>query len=55
MSTVIGLVGAGGIGRMLFYYKNDGRWGEMGTAVLLIVAVVWLMDYTSARVREKIT
>jgi len=55
MSTVIGLVGAGGIGRMLFYYKNDGRWGEMGAAVLLIVAVVWLMDYTSARVRERIT
>jgi len=54
MSTVIGLVGAGGIGRMLFYYKNDGRWGEMGAAVLLIIAVVWLMDYTSGRVREKI-
>ncbi len=55
MSTVIGLVGAGGIGRMLFYYKNDGRWSEMGAAVLLIIVVVWLMDYTSARVREKIT
>ncbi len=54
MSTVIGLVGAGGIGRMLFYYKNDGRWSEMGAAVLLIIAVVWLMDYTSGRVREKI-
>jgi len=54
MSTIIGLVGGGGIGRILFYYKNDGRWSEMGAAVILIVAVVWLMDYISARVRERI-
>jgi len=55
MSTVIGLVGGGGIGRMLFYYKNDGRWTELSAVVVLMVAVVWLMDYTSGRVREKIT
>ena len=55
MSTIIGLVGGGGIGRILFYYKNDGRWSELGAVILLIVAVVWLMDYTSARVRERIT
>jgi len=55
MSTIIGLVGGGGIGRILFYYKNDGRWTELGAVIILIVAVVWLMDYTSARVRERIT
>jgi phosphonate transport system permease protein len=55
MSTVIGLVGGGGIGRILFYYKNDGRWSELSAVVILMVAVVWLMDYTSARVRERIT
>jgi phosphonate transport system permease protein len=54
MSTIIGLVGGGGIGRILFYYKNDGRWSELGAVILLIVVVVWLMDYTSARVRERI-
>jgi phosphonate ABC transporter permease subunit PhnE len=54
MSTIIGLVGGGGIGRILFYYKNDGRWTELGAVIILIVAVVWLMDYTSARVRERI-
>jgi len=55
MSTVIGLVGGGGIGRMLFYYKNDGRWSELSAVIILMVAVVWLMDYTSGRVRERIT
>jgi len=55
MSTVIGLVGGGGIGRILFYYKNDGRWTELSAVIILMVAVVWLMDYTSARVRARIT
>jgi len=55
MSTVIGLVGGGGIGRMLFYYKNDGRWSELSAVIILMVAIVWLMDYTSGRVRERIT
>ena len=55
MSTVVGLVGGGGIGRMLFYYKNEIRWREVGAVVAVIVAVVWLMDYVSGRVRERIT
>jgi phosphonate transport system permease protein len=54
MSTVIGLVGGGGIGRILFYYKNEIRWHEVGAVIVVIVAVVWLMDYVSGRVRERI-
>ncbi len=54
MSTVVGLVGGGGIGRMLFYYKNEIRWREVGAVVVVIIAVVWLMDYVSGRVRERI-
>jgi len=55
MSTVIGLVGGGGIGRMLFHYKNDLHWEKVGAVIVMIVAVVWSMDYISARVRERIT
>lgn len=54
MSTIIGLVGGGGIGRILFYYKNEIRWHEVGAVIVVIVAVVWIMDYISGRVREKI-
>jgi phosphonate transport system permease protein len=54
MSTIIGLVGGGGIGRLLFYFKNEIRWREVGAVIMVIVAVVWLMDYLSARVRERI-
>jgi len=59
MSTVIALVGGGGIGRILFYYKGQvGRlsnaWNQVGAVVVAIVAVIWLLDYISGRVREKI-
>jgi len=60
MSTVIALVGGGGIGRILFYYKNEvGRlsnaWNQVGAVIVVIVAVVWFLDYISGRIREKIT
>jgi len=54
MSTVIGLVGGGGIGRILFYYRNELDWEKVGAVVITIIAVVWTMDYISGRVRERI-
>jgi phosphonate transport system permease protein len=59
MATVIAMVGGGGIGRILFYYKGqvgrlDNAWNQVGAVVFTIVAVVWLLDYVSGRVREKI-
>jgi len=59
MATVIALVGGGGLGRMMFYYKGMvGRlpdaWNQVGAVVIVIVAVVWALDYISGRVREKI-
>ncbi|QAA77258.1 MAG: hypothetical protein BIP78_1492 [Candidatus Bipolaricaulis sibiricus] len=54
MSTVIALVGGGGIGDMLFYYKNQGDWPKVGAVVIVIVAIVWAMDYISGRLRERI-
>ena len=59
MSTVIALVGGGGIGQILFYYKNSvgilkDSWNQVGAVVVCIIAVVWFLDYVSARVRERI-
>jgi len=55
MSTIIALVGGGGIGTLLFYYKRMRTYDLMGAVVLAIVVIVWLMDYISGRVRERIT
>lgn len=54
MSTIIGLVGGGGIGQLLFQYQNLGQWRSVSVTVILIVAVVMTLDNLSARVREKI-
>ncbi len=54
MSTVIGLVGGGGIGYVLIQYINLLQWRQAGTAIWLIAAVVMAMDYASAMIRERI-
>ncbi len=54
MATIIGLVGGGGIGTLLMQYQGLGKWNEVGTIIILIAFVVWIMDYLSARIREAI-
>jgi phosphonate transport system permease protein len=54
MSTVIGLVGGGGIGFLLIQYINLLQWSQAATAIWLIAIVVMAMDYTSAAIRERI-
>jgi phosphonate transport system permease protein len=54
MSTVIGFVGGGGIGFLLQQWIRMLMYEEAGAAVWAIALVVAIMDYTSARVREKV-
>jgi phosphonate transport system permease protein len=52
MATIIGFVGGGGIGTLLTQYQGLAKYNEVGTLVILITAVVWILDVVSARVRE---
>lgn len=52
MATIIGLVGGGGIGTMLIKYQGQAMWPEVGTIIVVIAAVVWMMDQASAYIRE---
>jgi phosphonate transport system permease protein len=54
MATVIGLVGGGGIGNLLYSYINSLQWEKAATAIWLIAIVVMLMDYASAVIRERV-
>jgi phosphonate transport system permease protein len=53
-ATILGIVGAGGIG----YYLGDRlrvyEWGEASLIILLIVTAVFLIDQISARVRKRL-
>lgn len=55
MGTVIGFVGGGGIGEVFSYYKDTLQWERVGAVILSIIIVVWLMDYASGLVRERIS
>ncbi|MDO9577192.1 MAG: phosphonate ABC transporter, permease protein PhnE [Candidatus Cloacimonadales bacterium] len=54
MATIVGFVGGGGIGLMLLQQQQLLRWHNVGLIIWLIAAVVWIMDMTSAKVREKL-
>jgi len=54
MSTVIGFVGGGGIGYLLQQWIRLMMYEEAGAAVWAIALVVAVLDYASAKVRERI-
>jgi len=53
MATIIGFAGGGGIGLMLSTFFGSLQYHKAGTVVAFIVVVVALMDFTSAKLREK--
>jgi phosphonate transport system permease protein len=53
MSTIIGFVGGGGIGQILFQWINQSRWAQAGMAVWLIAITVSIMDYGSGELRKR--
>ncbi len=54
MATILGFVGGGGIGEMLLRYQRLSNWPQVGTIIVVVAVVVWLMDSFSAYVREAI-
>jgi phosphonate transport system permease protein len=55
MATIIGFVGGGGIGQYFRLEVGMNNYAAAGMAVWAIVAMVWTMDYLSARARERMT
>jgi phosphonate transport system permease protein len=52
-STILGLVGAGGIGFYLFYYTNIGNYQlVLGTTIALVIAVT-IIDRISSNLRQR--
>jgi len=53
-STVLGLVGAGGIGLAMNAAINNLAWGQVATVFVLIFATVVISEWLSARIRAAI-
>ncbi len=54
-STVLGFVGAGGIGILLYSSTNQFQWQNVSVMLLAIFAVVVLSEFVSAMARARIT
>jgi phosphonate transport system permease protein len=54
MSTVLGLVGGGGIGFLLVQYINLLQYNQAATVLWMIVIAVTAMDYASAAIRSRL-
>ncbi|MBE2224954.1 MAG: ABC transporter permease subunit, partial [Anaerolineae bacterium] len=55
MSTIIGFVGGGGIGFVLFRNTNLTQYRQAAVMVIAIAIVVVVLDYFSSKLRRRIT
>jgi phosphonate transport system permease protein len=53
-ATILGIVGAGGIGYYLADRLRVYEWGQTSLIIVLIVAAVYVIDFVSSRVRGKL-
>lgn len=53
-ATVLGLVGAGGIGAPLIFAMSAYRWNEVGSILLGLIVLVLLIEAISAKIRTKL-
>lgn len=52
--TILGIVGAGGIGFLLSDRISAYRWGEAWSIIFLIIAMVYLIDWISGMIRARL-
>ena len=54
MATVIGVVGGGGIGWRLAAHLRSWQFPQASMLTLLVIALVWAIDYVSSRLRARL-
>ncbi len=54
-ATVLGLVGAGGIGAPLIFAMNASKWNQVGSILIGLMVLVLIIEAFSSRIRTKLT
>ncbi|MCL2365792.1 MAG: phosphonate ABC transporter, permease protein PhnE [Oscillospiraceae bacterium] len=54
-ATVLGLVGAGGIGPPLVFAMSSFRWSDAGAILIGLIVLILIVELISGRVRRKLT
>ena len=53
-ASILGYVGAGGIGAPLIFAMNSYRWNEVGAILLGLIVLVLIIEWISAKIRVKL-
>lgn len=53
-STVLGIVGAGGIGTLVILMTSNRSWENLGMMLIIIILSVTIIDYLSSYIRKRI-
>jgi phosphonate transport system permease protein len=53
-ATIIGYVGAGGVGTLLHTYQEYFQWNKVSAILIFVLAVVVLLDAIGEWVRRKL-
>lgn len=53
-ATVLGLVGAGGIGAPLIFAMSSYRWNEVGSILVGLIILIFIIEMISTRIRVKL-
>ncbi len=53
-ATILGMVGAGGVGAELLFAMSNFRWNDAATLIIGIVVLVLIIEFLSGRLREKL-
>lgn len=53
-ATVLGLVGAGGIGAPLIFAMSSYRWTQVGAILVGLIILVLIVEWISSRIRTKL-
>ena len=53
-ATVLGLVGAGGIGAPLIFAMSSYRWSEVGAILLGLIILIMIIEMISSKIRVKL-
>ena len=53
-ASILGLVGAGGIGAPLIFAMNSYKWTQVGSILIGLVILVLIVEYISTKIRTKL-
>ncbi|MNI62305.1 Phosphate-import permease protein PhnE [compost metagenome] len=53
-ASILGLVGAGGIGAPLIFAMNSYKWNQVGAILIGLVILILLIEWVSNKIRAKL-